>query len=307
MKRRMDGLIRLTRYKEYPFFVIVTSLLGAAAAHGVLGWRLLGVLTANILAVAFAFMINDVEDAPDDALNPAKVNRNPVSAADLSARTGRLASCCVALTAGLVFAFLGIWPFLTGLSCLVIGYLYSWRRVRLKSRPVADLVSHGLMLAGLQFLSAYFTFEPAPFSRWVFPFLFVVGISLYGELTNELRDLQGDRKAGIVHTANLLGQRAAYWLMMALLFTGVSSGVITIFVIHLVPIWILLVWVTFAVILILPKLFRLRQHSSQVALQESFHKPIEIAAAFALLLQFVSPWVVSLFAALSFHGGWFDL
>ncbi len=303
MKKRMNGLIRLTRYNEYPFFVIITSLLGAAAAHGVLGWRLLGVLAANILAVAFAFMINDVEDAPDDALNPTKVKRNPVSAADLSARAGRLASFCVAISAGLLFAFLGIWPLITGLSCLVIAYLYSWRWVRLKSRPFADLVSHGLMLAGLQFLSAYFTFKPAPYSRWVFPFLFVVGISLYGELFNELRDLQGDREAGILHTANLIGQRAAYWLMLALLLTGISSGVITIFFIHLVPIWILLVWVAFAVILVLPKLLRLRQHSSKVALQESFHKPIEIAAAFALLLQFVIPWAASYFAALSFHGG----
>ncbi len=280
----MNGLIRFTRYKEYPFFVIVTTLLGAAAAHGVLGWRLLGVLATNILAVAFAFMINDVEDAPDDALNPVKVKRNPVSAADLSARTGRLASYCVAITAGLMFAFLGIWPFITGLSCLVVAYLYSWRRVRLKSRPFADLVSHGLMLAGLQFLCAYFTFEPAPFSRRVFPFLFVVGISLYGELLNELRDLKGDRQASIVHAAKWIGQRASYWLMMALLLTGVSSGVITIFVIHLIPTWILLAWVAFTVILVLPKLLRLRQHSFQVALQESFHKPIEIAVAFALLL-----------------------
>ena len=299
----MNGLIRLTRYKEYPFFVIVTSLLGATAAHGVLGWRLLGVLAANILAVAFAFMINDVEDASDDALNPAKIKRNPVSASDLSAGTGRLASFCVAMTAGLVFALLGIWPFLAGLSCLVIAYLYSWRRVRLKSKPFADLVSHGLMLAGLQFLSAYLTFEPTPFSRWVFPFLFVVGISLYGQLTNELRDLKGDRKAGIVHTANWIGRRAAFWLMMGLLLTGVSSGVIAIFVIHLVPTWILLVWVAFAIILVLPRLLRLRRHSSYVALQESFHKPIEIAAAFALLLQFISPWVLSLLAAISFRGG----
>jgi hypothetical protein len=40
-----------------------------------------------------------------------------------------------------------------------------------------------------------------------------------------------------------------------------------------------------------------------VALQESFHKPFEIAGAFALLLQFVSSWAVGFFAAISFHGG----
>jgi 1,4-dihydroxy-2-naphthoate octaprenyltransferase len=131
----------------------------------------------------------------------------------------------------------------------------------------------------------------------------VVGISLYGKLINELRDLEGDQKAGIVHTANLIGQRAAYWLMMTLLLIGVSSGVITIFVNHIDPTWVLLAWVAFAVILVLPNVFLLRQHSSQVTLQESLHKPIENTAAFALLLQFVSPWAVRYFASIFFHGG----
>ena len=302
MKRRLNGLIRLTRYKEYPFFVIITSLLGAAAAHGSLGWKLLGVLTANLLAVAFAFMINDVEDAPDDALDPAKSNRNPVSAADLSARTGRLAAFGVALAAGAVYAFLGVWPLITGLGCLMIAYLYSWRRVRLKSKPFADLVSHGLMLAGLQYLSAFFSFQPVPFSRWVYPLMFVVGISLYGEMINELRDLKGDRKAGITHTANLIGQRAAYWLMIGLLMIGIGSGVVTIFIIHLIPAWAILFWVALTTILVIPQLVRLRQRSSRIAMQESFHKPIEIAAAFALLLQFILPWAAGVFSFSFFHG-----
>lgn len=301
MKRQLAGLIRLTRYKEYPFFVIITSLLGAAAAHGFLGWKLIGVLTANLLAVAFAFMINDVEDAPDDALDPAKVKRNPVSAADLSARTGLLASFGVAIAAGLVYAALGIWPLVMGLSCLGIAYLYSWRRIRLKSKPVVDLISHGLMLAGLQYLSAYFSFEPSPFSRWVYPFVFVVGISLYGELINELRDLKGDREAGITHTANLIGQQAAFWLMTGLLSIGIGSGVVTIFIVHLIPVWTLLVWAALASILVIPKLVRIRRHASRIAMQESFHKPIEIAAAFALMLQFIIPWAVRFFSLPYFH------
>jgi 4-hydroxybenzoate polyprenyltransferase len=61
----MNALIRLTRYKEYIFFVMVTTFLGAIVGKGFFGWKLVGVLTANLLAVAFAFMINDVEDAPD--------------------------------------------------------------------------------------------------------------------------------------------------------------------------------------------------------------------------------------------------
>jgi 4-hydroxybenzoate polyprenyltransferase len=298
MKRQLKGFIRLTRYKEYPFFVIITTLLGAATAHGFIGWKLIGVLIANLLAVAFAFMINDV----DDALDPAKVKRNPISAADLSARTGRWASYGAALASGMVYAFLGLWPFITGLGCLVIAYLYSWRRVRLKSMPFADLASHCLMLAGLQFLSAYFSFEPVPFSRWVYPFLFVVTFSLYGELFNELRDLKVDRKAGLTHTADLIGHQAAYWLMIGLGLTGIGSGVVTIFIIRLIPPMVLLIWAILTIILVVPKFFLFRQHSSHLTKQESLHKPFEIAAAFALLIQFIIPWAAGFFSLTYFHG-----
>ncbi len=148
MKKQLNGLIRLTRYREYPFFVIITSLLGVAAEHGGLSWKLIEVLIANLLAVAFAFMFNEVEDAHDDSFDPAKRKRNPVTSGDLSARTGQLASFGVALAAGLMYAFLGIRPLIAGLSCLVIAYLYSWQRVRFKSKPFADLISHSSLFHG---------------------------------------------------------------------------------------------------------------------------------------------------------------
>ena len=66
IKKRIDGTIRLSRYREFLWFVMITTLLGAVSSGGVLGIRLIAVLVANWLAVAFMFMINDVEDAPDD-------------------------------------------------------------------------------------------------------------------------------------------------------------------------------------------------------------------------------------------------
>jgi 1,4-dihydroxy-2-naphthoate octaprenyltransferase len=181
------------------------------------------------------------------------------------------------------------------LSSLVIAYLYSWRRIRLKSTPFADLASHCLMLAGFQFLSAYFTFEPATLVRWLIPFIFILTISMYGELFQELRDLEVDRKAGVTHTTCLIGQRAAYWLMMGLFLIGVGSGLATIFIIRLLSSWVLLLLMTFTAILVVPALVRIRHHSSHLGMQESFQKPIEIAAAFALALQFVVPWAAKFF------------
>lgn len=294
MKRKVDALLRLIRYREFIWFVIVTTLLGAGAANGDWGWRLAGILVANWLAVAFAFMINDVEDAPEDALDPAKVKRNPVSAADLSARAARIASFSAALLAVFTYALIGFWPFITGISCLILGFLYSWRRVRLKTIPFIDMLAHCLMLAGLQFLAAYFTFEPSDPGRWLFPFLFITAISLYGELFNELRDLEGDRNAGITHTATLLGARATHWLMLGILAAGVGSALAMVFLVRLFPTWVLLLLVVLAGFLILPALLRVRRSMTSIELQQSFQKPLEVAGAVSLLAQFFGAWAITL-------------
>jgi 1,4-dihydroxy-2-naphthoate octaprenyltransferase len=293
MRRRLHGLWRLTRFTEYVSFVLVTTLLGAAAGHGRWGWPLVVILMANLLAVGFAFMINDVEDAPDDAINPAKVSRNPVSAGDLSARSARLSSFLVALAAAVLYALAGWWPFVTGIACLTLGFLYSARRIRLKSIPGADLASHALMLAGLQFLAAYAAFDGGTPWEWIPPLAFVLAISLYGQLFNELRDLEGDVKAGVTHTASLLGPRLAHLLMMLWFFIGIASGVVTIVVARLIPLWVLAMMAVTAAVLGARPLFRVRRGQSAVELQSPFQKPLEIAGALALLAWFAGPVILA--------------
>src|SRR3990170_327081 len=100
-KNELRALVRLTRYKEYLAFVVVTSLLGAAAV--------------------------------------------------------------------------------TGWICLGTGFLYSWKKIRLKSIPVLDILSHGFMLAGLQFLAAVYAFSPERVSGWWTLLIFVSAISMYGQ------------------------------------------------------------------------------------------------------------------------------
>lgn len=289
--KKILALIKLTRYKEYTFFVTVTTLLGVAAAEGHLGWQFAGVLVANWLAVMFAFMINDVEDADDDALNPKKINRNPVSAGEISPRAAWIASFVVALAAGVLYYILGYWPFILGTISLFLGFVYSWRKIRLKNMAFLDLASHCMMLAGLQFLPGYMVFDnrPAHF-YWLFPFTFVVSVSLYGELFNELRDLEGDLKAGLRHTAAVLGPRLGYWLMMLVLAIGGYCGFVSIFLLGIIPLWAVILMVVAALGLIALPLYQARRHKDVLALQESFQKPFEIAAALALGAQFAAPW-----------------
>jgi 4-hydroxybenzoate polyprenyltransferase len=289
MIRGLKGIIQLSRFKEFTSFVIVTTLLGTLSGKGVFGWPLAIVLVANWLVVAFAFMINDIEDAADDAINPAKVNRNPISAGLLSIRTAWLVTCAVGLASIFFYAQLGLYPFIAGTASLAISFLYSWRQIRLKTVPGLDVLSHGLMLAGLQFLAAYYCFNPGELSRWLYPFLFIVAISMYGVLFNQLRDLEWDRQAGLTHTAAVLGPGISFRLMMSFGLIGVGAAAVTVFVIQLIPTWVLAGVGFGTLVLLLPALNRMQSHSTPIEFQQSFQKPLEIATATALSAQFVFP------------------
>lgn len=291
MRRRIDGILRLTRGNEFTWQVVVTTLVGAAAAKGHLGWPLVGVLAANWLAVGFAFMINDVEDAPDDARDPAKATRNPVSAGILSTRDARIASYAVAAGAAALYALLGLWPFGLGLACLALGQLYSWRPVRLKKMPVLDLASHSLMLAGLQFLAAMSLFGPSHGLSWAFPFATLLAISMYGELHNEVRDREGDLKAGLMHTANLLGLEASRGLMGACMAVAIGTGMVAIFVNRLFPMWVFPCMVGLALLLAAARLLKVRLGRGDLDLEGAFHKPFEMAGAISMSACFVWPWL----------------
>src|SRR5690554_2151846 len=103
LSTKMTGLLQLSRWQEHVPFVVPLTLMGALLAlkavtdgQGV-DLRLLAVTAANILAVAYAFMINDIEDAPDDALDPDRAKRNPVTSGMISIKAGYSALRIVAV------------------------------------------------------------------------------------------------------------------------------------------------------------------------------------------------------------------
>lgn len=292
LKKTLLGLAKLSRFNEYVYFVIITTLLGVSAAKGTADWRLFLVLIpANWLAVGFAFMINDIEDAPDDALSNEKRHRNPVSAGLISPKTARIATFIVGLFSAGLFALLGFTPFIFGIISLILGVLYSIRQVRLKTIAFFDILSHSLMLAGLQYLCAYFTYSPRLNDDWFWPLIFVMSISIYGELFNEMRDIEGDRSAQLRHTAITLGERPTQFLMIVMLAISILSGVISLLFIDLIPVWVFIIMAALVGIFLLPVIIKLRRSDSNIIIQGVFHKPIERAAALAFVLQYALPWL----------------
>ena len=47
LKKSFSALIKLVRFQEYGYFILITSLLGAVTAGGILSDRLLAILLAN--------------------------------------------------------------------------------------------------------------------------------------------------------------------------------------------------------------------------------------------------------------------
>lgn len=203
-------VIRLTRWREhFPFTVPLTVVGGLLAVEPLsmpVDLRLAAVLLANLLAMSFAFMLNDIEDAPDDALDPDKKSHNVISSGLLRRREGLIITWMVFIGAFLLYAASGPLALLSGAATLALCYLYSAHPFRFKARPLTDVISHALMLSGLLIASGYFTYGKEPGTVW----LVIVAAALfsaYGQFYNQVVDYAVDKQAGLRNTAILLGQR----------------------------------------------------------------------------------------------------
>lgn len=214
--RARSAIHRLTRAEEHIPFVFPLTLLGALLAARAqaapLDGRLAIVLAANILAVTYAFMLNDIEDAPNDAVDPERAATNVICSGGLSVRAARWLTALVGAASGGLYLWAGPSVAAIGLTTLALGHLYSWRAIRLKAYPVVDVVSHTLMLGGLLVLAGSSLYDERLFGGWYMAGA-AAAFSAYGQLYNQLRDFEVDQLAGLRNTAGLVGQRTTRGLM----------------------------------------------------------------------------------------------
>ncbi len=224
------------------------ALLALSRTDGRPDWRLIAVTLANNLVVAYAFMINDIEDAPDDARDPARAARNPVTCGEITPRQGWTASLAVAALTGLLYALCGERALWVGLLNLGTAHLYSWKPVRLKALPALDVISHALMLSALLVLAGYVTYDATPGPVWL-----AIGAaflaSAYGQLYNQLRDYDMDEAAGLHNTAVTVGARGTRWLMYGALGLAVVGGLVSL--VAFFPPWLIgVIVVSFPIVML---------------------------------------------------------
>ncbi len=207
---KLNAIKKLSRWRQHvPYtlpLVIAGGLMAVNQSEGVPDWRLLAVTLANVLAMTFAFMINDVVDAPDDALDPVKTKSNIISQGMLSVKEANLISGGIFLLSAILYYSGGLFSFIDGLATLILSYLYSAPPARLKARPIVDVLSHVLMLSALLMLSGYLIYDTALSSAW-WVILAVTFASAYGQFYNQVDDFETDKLAGLNNTAILLGKR----------------------------------------------------------------------------------------------------
>jgi 4-hydroxybenzoate polyprenyltransferase len=231
MKKKIIGIIALSRWIEAYDFNLVLSFLGAILAGGWAGWRLVLVVVANFLCVTFTFMINDVEDAEEDAHNEKKCKRNPICNGSLTKKEGHFIATTVYVLTLISYLILSLATqnllvFVIGFLAVTTGFFYSWRKVRLKAMPVFDIISHIFMFSGGQFLVAYLSFKNELNLYGLLAFIFLLIFSSYGELDNEIRDFETDVKTHIKTTAVAIGRKLAIALQICFLAAG---GVILVY------------------------------------------------------------------------------
>ena len=120
---------------------------------------------------------------------------------------------------------------------LLISYFYSARPVRLKSWPFVDLVSHSLMLGGLLILTAYSAYLTSVGKAW-YIIAAAIFFSIYGQIYNQLRDLDADKKSKLKNTTIFLGKEKSRYLSYLSLFLGISCLLISLFK-GLFPLWLI--------------------------------------------------------------------
>lgn len=202
--KKIKAYARLTRYDEHYGAVIFVISIGLFLVKPFGAIEALLLITAGLLYTSFAFMFNDIEDADDDSKDKLKRKSNMVSNGSLDKNEAYFVSFIFAFLSMLIYFLLGPTQLFWGMIALLLGLFYSWRKIRLKSLPIIDLLSHGFGVSlGFIISISLYPERIAPFQ------IILIGGALFlssvlGDMRNEIRDHDVDRSTGLNNTAKFI-------------------------------------------------------------------------------------------------------
>jgi 4-hydroxybenzoate polyprenyltransferase len=230
--REAGIFLRFTRLFDYVHvLVLLFPLILLISPGDLFSYRTVIVFLANLCLTAFGYMYNDLEDADDDYHDVEKRRRNPVASGEITKRQSSLFNL-ILVSAGLfLYSLISPLVFMLGIVFALVGFVYSWNTLKLKSRPILDLVSHVIFLGALQFLTTFAAFRPLDLS--VVPYLMIiVPFSLMNEVIHEMGDFEVDKQTKINNTVQRFEGFDLTKLLIAMLATVVIGCSIIVFTIH---------------------------------------------------------------------------
>jgi len=225
----IESLLRLTRADEYlKVLFLVFPLIFLISPQNLFTYKSIVVFLANLFLTAFSYTFNDIEDAEDDYHDTVKRARNTITSKELTKNQSYSFSLLLLFTGLILLYFISPIVFILGLVLALIGFLYSWKPVRLKAIPIIDLISHVVFLGALQFLVTYLAFRSL--DLLVIPFLMIIiPYSLMNQISGELTDFKVDKTTKINNTVQKFGEFNLKWTLAILSVIVVAGFSVLIF------------------------------------------------------------------------------
>lgn len=226
----MKNFYRLSRLTHYLWLILflTISLIWLISPQNLFSSKTIIVLLADIFLTGFGFSFNDIEDAEDDYYILEKRKRNPISSGNLTKKQGYVFSFLLLLTGLSLLLLINYLVFFIGVILAFVEFFYSWKNVRLKSIPVVDLVSHAIGFGFIQFLITYLIFRPL--DLLVIPFLLIIiSFSLIGDICQELKDFNVDKKTKIKNTIQKMGKSKIKKLLITTTLIIIVGSIAVIF------------------------------------------------------------------------------
>ena len=151
-------------------------------------------IVSTFCIVSFTFAMNNYYDADSDRENPRRMHINAIASGKISKKTGILLSIILVIIPLVVSILFKFEVFLFCAFLLFFGWAYSVPPLRIKGRPVMDVIWH---LFGFFFLVLWGSFIAGSIGliNWLIAISFGVWSSV-GQVGNHIRDYSFDKDSG---------------------------------------------------------------------------------------------------------------
>ena len=217
MKRNLGAYFELLRIKDWRGYFFIATL-GFLISKGFLFplKEIIIFYAIVFLFLSFGFLVNDCFDIKEDKLDKSK--KNHLILQNINSKRRLIFPIFLGILGLSLSTLFGQKAFLLSLIAVILGFFYSVPPIRLKSRPILDLLSHGLFAGVMIFL-----FPIVVFSEQLSLLHFLVTLSIFYfsiilELRNHIEDYLTDKKAGLKTTVCALGLLNSEKLLRCLAF-----------------------------------------------------------------------------------------